>query len=332
MAATSFGSQFASRMVVSNAADGTYEPGAVVDTGALTIHPAAHALHYGSSCFEGMKAHKGADGVVRIFRLDAHVARMRRSAELLLLPVPDADVLADAITKAVAANLDAVPDAPGALYLRPVLLGMDPNIGAAASPSRSALLYVLASPVGDYFDSSRTLTVAVETELPRTTPQFGQIKTGANYAMALGVTRRAAAEYGADQVLFAPDGDIQETGAANFLMIDGDTVVTRALDTSFLHGVTRDSLLTLARHRGLAVEERHLSVDELAGKVAEAEAALAGTAAVLAPIGALVIKGEKVQVRDGAAGPHTLALRAALLAIQRAEAPDEFGWTTPVEA
>lgn len=330
MAATSFGSQFASHMVVSNAVDGTYEPGVVVDTGALSIHPAAHALHYGSSCFEGMKAHKGTDGVVRIFRLDAHVARMRRSAELLMLPVPAADVLTDAITKAVAANLDAVPDAPGALYLRPVLLGMDPNIGAAASPSRSALLYVLASPVGDYFDSSRTLTVAVETDLPRTTPQFGQIKTGANYAMALGVTRQAAADHGADQVLFAPDGDIQETGAANFLMIDGDTVVTRALDTSFLHGVTRDSLLALARHRGLSVEERHLSVDELAGKLATAEAALAGTAAVLAPIGTIVIKGEKLRVRDGAAGPHTLALRSALLAIQRAEAPDEFAWTTPV--
>jgi branched-chain amino acid aminotransferase len=172
--------------------------------------------------------------------------------------------------------------------------------------------------------------VAVETELPRTTPQFGQIKTGANYAMALGVTRRAAADHGADQVLFAPDGDIQETGAANFLMIDGDTVITRGLDSTFLHGITRDSLLQLARHRGLGVEERHVTVDELAGKVDQAEAALAGTAAVLAPVGRLVIKGAQVQVRDGTPGPHTVALRDALLAIQRAEAPDEFGWTTPI--
>lgn len=331
MAATSFGSQFASRMVTSHAADGTFGAVRVGQTGPLDIHPAAHALHYGSSCFEGLKAHKGADGVVRIFRRDAHVARMRRSAELLLLPVPPAELLAEAITTAVAANLDAVPDAPGALYLRPVLLGMDPNIGAAASPSTSALLYVLASPVGDYFDSTRTLTVAVETELPRTTPQFGQIKTGANYAMALGVTRRAAAEHGADQVLFAPGGDIQETGAANFLMIDEDTVVTRGLDSTFLHGVTRDSLLVLARDRGLAVEERHISVDELAGKVATAEAALAGTAAVLAPIGTLVIKGEQVAVRDGRPGPQALALRERLLAVQRAEVEDRWGWTTPVD-
>ncbi|CAN5454850.1 branched-chain-amino-acid transaminase [soil metagenome] len=329
--ATSFGSQFAKQMVISTTTEGSYAPASVVPTGPLQIDPAAHALHYGSSCFEGLKAHKGADGVVRMFRLDAHVARMRRSAELLMLPVPAADVLTDAITKAVVANLDAVPDAPGALYLRPVLLGMDPNIGAAASPSSSAMLYVLASPVGDYFDSSRTLTVAVETELPRTTPQFGQIKTGANYAMSLGVTRKAAAEHGADQVLFAPGGDIQETGAANFIMIDGDTVVTRALDSSFLHGVTRDSLLTLATHTGLTVEERDLHVDELAGKADEAEAALAGTAAVLAPIGTLIVKGQRVQVRDGRPGPQSSALREALLAIQRGQATDQWGWTTPVE-
>lgn len=328
--ATSFGSQFAPKMVVSTGDAEGYEPASVIDMAPLQLSPAAHALHYGSSCFEGMKAHKGTDGTVRIFRLDAHVARMRRSAELLMLPVPPADLLAGMITDAVAANLDSVPDAPGALYLRPVLLGTDPNIGAAASPSGSALLYVLASPVGDYFDSAKTLTVVVETELPRTTPQFGQIKTGANYAMALGVTRKAVAEHGADQVLFAPGGLIQETGAANFLMIDGDTVVTRALDTSFLHGVTRDSLLALAGHTGLRVEERHIAVDELAGKAVQVEAALSGTAAVLAPIGVLVIKGDRVTVGEGKPGPHTIALREALLAIQRGQSADEWGWTTPV--
>lgn len=330
MMATSFGSSFASTMGRSEFTDGAYQPAALVDTGPLSLSPAAHALHYGSSCFEGLKALKGVDGVVRIFRLDAHVQRLRRSAEMLYLPVPDEELVADLITDVVTANLTEVPDAPGALYLRPVLIGTEPNIGAAARPSETALLYVLASPVGDYFDSSRTLTVAVETELPRTTPQFGQIKTGANYAMALGVTRHAAADHDADQVLFAPGGEIQETGAANFLMIDGDTVVTRALDASFLHGITRDSALVLARAKGLAVEERSLTVDELAGKVDTAEAVLSGTAAVLAPIGTLVIDGKPVQVRDAAVGPHTADLRQSLLAIQRAQAEDRWGWTTPV--
>lgn len=328
--ATSFGSTFAQKMGRSAFADGAYEAPLVVDTGPLSLSPAAHALHYGSACFEGLKAHRGSDGVVRIFRLEAHVQRMRRSAEMLYLPVPEEMMLAGLITDVVASNLDEVPDAPGALYLRPVLIGTEPNIGAAARPSETALLYVLASPVGDYFDSSRTLTVAVETELPRTTPQFGQIKTGANYAMALGVTRQAAEEHGADQVLFAPDGEIQETGAANFLMIDSDTVVTRALDASFLHGITRDSVLELARSKGLQVEERSLTVDELAGKIDTAEAVLSGTAAVLAPIGTLIIDGKPVQVRDGAVGPHTADLRESLLAIQRGEEDDGWGWTTPV--
>lgn len=330
--ATSFGSTFARTMLTATAEGGSYGTPQAQDVAPLQLSPAAHALHYGSSCFEGLKAHKGADGTVRIFRLDAHVARMRRSAEKLFLPVPDADLLAGMITQAVRANLEEVPDAPGALYLRPVILGTEPNIGAAARPSSTALLYVLASPVGDYFDSSRTLTVAVETELPRTTPQFGEIKTGANYAMALGVTRRYAAEHGTDQVLFAPGGHIQETGAANFLMIDGDVVVTRALDPSFLHGITRDSVLAIARDRGLAVEERDVTVDELAGKVDTCEAVLSGTAAVLAPIGTLVIDGKPVQVGDGTMGPRTAELREALLAVQRGQAEDTHGWTTPVTA
>jgi branched-chain amino acid aminotransferase len=330
--ATSFGSALADTMLTATSEDGSWGEPQAVPVGPLPLSPAAHALHYGSSCFEGLKAHKGADGVVRLFRADAHVARMGRSAEKLSLPVPPADLLAGMIAEAVRRNLDAVPDAPGALYLRPVLLGTEPNIGAAARPSSTALLYVLASPVGDYFDTSRTLTVAVETELPRTTPQFGEIKTGANYAMALGVTRRHADEHGADQVLFAPGGEIQETGAANFLVIDGDAVVTRGLDPSFLHGVTRDSVLQLARDRGLDVQERTLTVDELAGRVDSCEAVLSGTAAVLAPIGTLVIDGKPVQVRDGAMGPRTAELREALLAVQRGQAEDPHGWTTPVEA
>ena len=330
--ATSFGSVFAPTMGRVVYADGAFGPPELVPFGPLELSPAAHALHYGSACFEGLKAHKGVDDVVRTFRLDAHVARMRTSAELLCLPGPDEGMLTQLITDVVATNLGETPDPPGALYLRPALFGTEPNIGAAARPAEEVLLLVMASPVGDYFDSSKTLTVAVETDLPRTTPQFGRIKTGANYAMALGVTRRAIAEHGADQVLFAPDGSIQETGAANFLMIDGDTVVTRGLDDSFLHGVTRASVLELARAKGLDVEEREVSVDELATKADTAEMVLSGTAAVLAPVGALVIDGKRVPVRDEQMGPRTADLRGTLLAIQRAQAEDPFGWTTPVHA
>ncbi len=325
-----FGTVAAARMVVAEATDGEFSAPRVQPTADFTLHPFAHCLHYGSTCFEGLKAHRGIDGAVRVFRLDRHVARMRRTAALVQLPVPPAELLEEMIVAAVEANLDEVPDAPGALYLRPMLLGTDPNIGAAASPSFGALLAVVASPVGDYFAGGvRPLTLLVETDVPRTTPQFGEAKAGANYLMALGVTRRARAEHGCDQVLFAPGGEVQETGAANFLLFDEQRVVTRALDSTFLHGVTRDSLLVMARDRGMTVEERTISVEELLAW--QGEAALAGTAAVLSGVGTLVHAGGRHTVGDGQVGPVTLALREALIAIQRGEAPDTHGWTRTVE-
>jgi branched-chain amino acid aminotransferase len=324
-AAPAFGTVPAPHMVVIDCVDGAFGDPVVQETAAFTIHPFAHVLHYGSACFEGLKAHRGHDGVVRLFRHESHVARLRRTAGLLCLPVPPADLLADAMRAAVVHNLDVTPESPGALYLRPILFGTEPNIGAAAAPSRHAKLVVLASPVGDYFGgAAKALKLFVETALPRTTPQFGEAKAGANYVMALGVTQQARADHGVDQVLFAPGGSVQETGAANFLLLDDASIVTRALDSSFLHGITRDSILTLGRDLGYRVEEREITVDELLRW--EGEAALAGTAAVLSGVGTLVHDGGQVTIGDGQVGPNTARLREALLAVQRAEAPDTHGW------
>jgi branched-chain amino acid aminotransferase len=330
-ATSAFGTVMASVMATCHVREGAFGPVEFGPVAPIAMHPAAHVLHYGSACFEGLKAHRGGDGVVRVFRLDRHVERMRTSAELLCLPVPDADLLSSVILEVIVANLDETPVAPGALYLRPVLIGTEPNIGAAATPSTDALLYIVASPVGDYFrGDGGGLRLAIETELPRTTPQFGRAKSGANYAMALGVTRRARAEHGVDQVLFAPGGDVQETGAANFLLIDDRRVITKALDGSFLHGVTRDSILSIARDLGYQVEERDLSVEEVLGWADHGEAALAGTAAVLAGVGALVHEGSEVTIGDGTPGPNTRRLREALVAVQRGEAADAHGWTREV--
>jgi branched-chain amino acid aminotransferase len=321
-------------MVVSRTVDGRYGAPTVAPLAELSIHPFAHGLHYGSSCIEGLKAHRGIDGVVRLFRPDDHLERLRRSAALVHLPVPDAVVLRDAVDQVVRANLEVVPPTPGALYVRPPLRGTDANVGAAATPSSDALLFVVASPVRDYFaGGERPLRVAIETRLPRTTPQFGEAKAGANYVRALEVVRRAAADLGADQVLFAPDGDVQETGASNFLLLDDERIVTKALDGTFLHGVTRDAVLTLGRELGYRVEERDVHVDELLAWARRGgEAALSGTAAVLSGVGTLVHDGEEVVVGDGQLGPTTARLRSALLAVQRGEAPDRHGWMAPVEA
>lgn len=332
--APAFGATFIERMAVAEFTGDAWSRARLDPVAPLALHPAAHVLHYGSACFEGLKAHRGVDDVVRVFRLDRHVARMQRSAEVLVLPVPPAELLTAMITDTVRSGLDDVPEPPGSLYLRPILIGVDPNIGSAAQPSDDALLYVLASPVGDYFAGGlRALVVAVSGQ-PRTTPQFGVVKTGANYAMALGTTRRANHELGADQVLFAPDGRVEETGASNFVLVDGERLITPALTDAFLHGVTRDSLLHVAADLGYEVEERTLTLDELvawAGRP-DAEAALSGTAAALSPVGQLVVDGERIDVGSGDVGPHTVRLRDALREVQTGVRPDPGGWLTEVRA
>ncbi len=332
--APAFGSVFAPTMAVARAVDGEFGEAEVVPVEDIRLHPAAHVLHYCSACFEGLKAHRGSDDVVRIFRGARHVERMRQSATVLNLPVPPAELLHGMLRTIVAANLDQVPEQPGSLYLRPTLIGTLPNIGAAASPSTEALLYVLPSPVGDYFAGGvRPLSLLVEEDLPRSTPQFGQVKSGANYAMALGPTLAAKADHGVDQVLFAPDGKVTETGAANLILLDGDRVVTPELDGSLLPGVTRDSILQLARDSGRKVEEKHMEIgDVVAWAESGGEAALSGTAAVLAPVGTLLwADGRELVFADGGVGDNVLELRDALTALHRGEAEDTHGWLEVVE-
>jgi branched-chain amino acid aminotransferase len=326
-----FGTVFVPTMTLATWEGGAWSTPELVPVGPLPMHPATHVLHYGSACFEGLKAHRGDDGVVRLFRAPAHVARMQESARLLHLPEPGTERLQAMIERAVADNVAHVPDAPGSLYVRPTLIGTEHNIGAAGVPSKQAMLYVLCSPVGDYFSGGvRPLKIAIETDSPRTTPGFGKVKCGANYVMALGITLHAKHTLGVDQVLFAPGGDVQETGASNFLLIDEGRVLTKGLDDSFLHGVTRDSVLTLARDLGYKVEERDLSVDEVLAWCKHGEAALSGTAAVLSPVGTLVYQGQSIPVGDGGIGPHTMRLRKALSDLQLGRAPDPYGWTQAV--
>jgi branched-chain amino acid aminotransferase len=314
-------------------AAGTWSEPGMEPVAPIPMHPASHVLHYGSACFEGLKAHRGVDGRVRIFRLDRHVTRLRSSAERLCLPVPDATLMTEMVVETVRNNLDLVPETPGSLYIRPTLVGTAPNIGAAGSPSTEAMLFILTSPVGEYFAGGiRPLRIALETARPRTTPQFGSVKTGANYAMALGVTMEARAKHAVAQVLFAPGDVLQETGASNVLLLRDGLVVTPAVDGTFLEGVTRSSVLTLAADRGLRVDERVVTKQDLVEWCHDGEVALAGTAAVLAPVGTLIVEGDEVTVGDGEVGGTTLALRQALIDVQVARAADIHGWTLEVRS
>ena len=322
-----FGTLLTSHMAVATYQDGRWSPSEIKPVAPIEISPAAHVLHYSSTCFEGFKAFRRADGSIHIFRMDKHIQRMRQSARQLVLPEPDAAQLADMVRAVINRCRDAVPEAPGALYLRPILFGTTANIGAASIPASEASLIVLASPVWDYFaGGAKPLRILVDDENTRSTAQMGMVKTGGNYAAALGPTLAARAKYKIDQVLFCPGGQVQETGASNFVLIREGELLTRSLDTTFLHGVTRDSLLMLARDLGYKVSERAFEVQEMLDWVKTGEATLTGTAAVLAGVGTLIYRGTEHRVATGEVGPLTTSLRAQLVAIQRGEALDRHGW------
>jgi len=325
-----FGTVLASQMAVTSWKDGRWSPHEFRRYGPIELSPAIHAIHYGSACFEGFKAYRWVDGSVNVFRMDRHIARLQNSADCLRLPRPDTTQLAAMVTGVIDRVRGEVPESPGALYLRPTLFGTGASIGGATLPATEAMLIVLASPVWDYFaGGEKPLRIFVEEKLTRTSTLMGQVKAAGNYAAALGPTLAARDQYQSDQVLFCPGGSVQETGAANFLLIREGKILTRSLDTTFLHGITRDSLLAIAPQLGFAVEERQFAVDEMLAWVKDGEAALCGTAAVLSGVGTLVREGgQAIPVGGGDVGPHTRRLRKALVSMQRGEIPTPAGWIT----
>ncbi|NLJ91732.1 MAG: branched-chain amino acid aminotransferase [Aeromonadales bacterium] len=329
---SAFGSVFAPQMSLARYEQGAWSPAKIVSADSISLHPGAHVLHYSSTCFEGLKAFKHQDGSVNIFRMAQNVERLIQSSELLALPAIHADQVQQMIVDIVKKYADEVPLPPGSMYIRPTHIGTEACIGKAAAPSTTSLLYILLSPVGDYFaGGSKPLRLLLADET-RCAAHMGVVKSGGNYASALQPILKAQQAVQADQVLFCPAGDVQETGAANFILIDGNELITKSLDSSFLHGITRDSILTLARDRGMTVSERALSVEELLERSQNpgAEAALSGTAAVLTSVGTLIHEGKEYTVGNGQAGPITNALRQALNDIQWGKAPDIHGWLTKV--
>ena len=301
-----FGSVFHAQMPVIAYKDGKWQPTEWQTSADLTLAPGAHALHYGSECFEGLKAFRQADGKIVLFRPTANIARMQQSADILHLPRPETEAYLNALIELVKRAADEIPDAPAALYLRPTLIGTDPVIGKAGSPVK----------------------ILVETEHIRCAPHMGRVKCGGNYASAMPWVLKAKADYGASQVLFCPNGDVQETGASNFILIKGNEIITKPLTDEFLHGVTRDSVLTVAKDLGYTVSERNFTVNELKAAVEEgAEAILTGTAAVISPVTSFVIDGKEIEVKSQERG---YALRKALTDIQYGLAEDKYGWLVEV--
>ncbi len=324
-----FGSIFSDSMAVCDFDGNEYTYKGVEPFAPFEVHPGAHTLHYSSNCFEGLKAHRQQDGSIKIFRLSDHAQRFCQSIAHLNVTAPPAELVENIIADTVAANADDTPTQPGSLYVRPVFFGTLPIIGAASAPTANAKICVMTSPVGDYFKGGiLPLSLYVEQNMQRTTSSFGMVKGGANYALALGPTLVAKQTHGVDQVLFANNNDVTETGAANFFLVDDKTLITRHLDESFLHGITRASIITLAQELGYEVQERTITIAEL--KNWQGEAFLSGTAAVIAPVCKLIFDDETVDYSGGKPGHNTLKLRQALTSIQAGLAKDNHGWLTPI--
>jgi branched-chain amino acid aminotransferase len=312
-----FGKAFTTKMVVSNYQNDQWSAPEVKPLQPFSMHPGSHVLHYSSTCFEGLKAYRWADGTINLFRYKDNIKRLRNSAASLCLPIPSEELLEQAIISAVKAVEQEIPDLPGALYIRPTLIGTELNIGAAGRGSHEALLYILTSPVGDYFSGGmRPLKLLIDDENMRSTPKFGQVKTGGNYAASLGSVTKARAEFGADQVLFCPGGQVQETGAANFILIKGQQIITKKLDGSILPGITRDSIIQIAREQGFEIKEIDFTVQELISWLPASEAFLSGTAAVISPVGAVIYQGQEYLVGDGKIGEQSMKLKSILVDIQ----------------
>lgn len=296
----------------------------------INLHISATALHYGQEAFEGMKAYRGKDGKVRLFRWEENWQRLQNSANgILMQPVPK-DVFYASIVKAVKLNEKFIPPygTGASLYIRPFLFGSGPQVGV--KPATEYLFVVFVTPVGPYFkEGFNPVKIAIERTSDRAAPLgTGNIKVGGNYAASLkGVKHAHDLGYGSPMYLDAKEKKyIDEIGAANFFGIKDNTYITPKSD-SILPSITNKSIVELAVSLGLKVERRPVAIDELDSFE---EVGACGTAAIISPIGEIMdVENNKVYsyCKDGKPGPISTKIYNKLVGIQYGEEEDVFGWT-----
>lgn len=300
------------------------------------LDPAASVLHYAQEIFEGLKAYRTAGGDIALFRAQANAERFNASADRLAMPELPTDLFLEAIEELVRIDRDWVPSGEGSLYLRPFMFADEPFLGVR--PANSYIFCVIACPVGPYFKGgAKPLKLFVSENYTRAAPGgTGAAKCGGNYAASL-VAQAEASAQGCDQVIFLDAAEhrwIEELGGMNiFFVFEDGRIVTPPLGGTILPGITRNSLITLAREQGLTVEERPYSLDEwradaASGKLTEAFAC--GTAAVVASIGEVVAASGNFVIPGAAAGQVTTKLKTLLTGLQRGEPGDPAGWVHAV--
>ena len=314
------------------AIDGEWTMGSVEPYGNLSLHPSAAVLNYGQGIFEGMKAFRteGSDEV-QIFRPDQNAARFAEGAGRMSMPPVPADVFVDAVKKCVSANREWVPPTgKGSLYLRPLLIGTGPILGLGPAPSYTFLVY--CSPVASYFKGGKMapIDLVVEETYHRAAPGgTGSTKCIGNYSPVLKVQLQAKKEGFSDVIYLDAVNNtyIEEVSSCNFFVVNGDVIATPKLGGSILPGITRKSIIDLARAKGFTVEERDVSVDEV---LAAEECFCTGTAVVVVPVGSVTHRGEKTVFQEGGIGPVGQSLYDELTGLQSGKVEDTLGWLEKV--
>ncbi len=327
--ALEFGKYIADHMLVCDFNHGQWQTPEIVPYADIVLSPSALALHYGQTVFEGMKAFRTASGEINIFRIEKHYERFVRSLERMCMqPVPRA-VFEDGITQLVKLDEQWVPSERGsALYLRPFMFASEARFGVKISDEYKFMIF--SGPVPMLY--SRPVTVKVETHYTRAAKGgAGFAKCGGNYGVSYLPTKMAKEE-GYDQVLWTDSKEnkfIEESGTMNVMFVINDTLMTPPLSDSILDGVTRDSLLTIAKSMGFKTAEQPISIEDLKKAFANGsitEAFGAGTAAIISPISVIGIEGENYQLPPYSQSSIMNKLKDKLDNIRYGAEADPFGW------
>jgi branched-chain amino acid aminotransferase len=327
-----FGEVFAPLMLMMKYEDCKWGKPIIEPYGPLSIYPACAVLHYSQQIFEGLKAHALDDGKVAIFRPDQYAKRFNESADRMGIPGIETDLLVHLILEYAKSVKDWAPKQHGAsLYIRPLLYGTDNFLGLRKSMTYQFI--IMSSPVGSYFKSGlQPIRVWVEREYVRAVRGgTGSAKTGGNYAGALKASV-IAKDRGYDQVIWLDAVEkkwVEELGGMNVFFVVNDRLITSPLTGSILPGVTRASILEIAKNMGVRAEERLFAIDELLEAITKGdctEGFACGTAAVITPIGFIVDAGKEYRIRNGKSGEITRDLYNALTDIQYGKIEPPKGW------
>lgn len=324
-----FGKVYSDHMFMADYRDGEWKNLRIVPYGHMSVSPATPAIHYGQSIFEGMKAYHSASGEALVFRPEDNLKRLNISAERMCMPTLPEELFMESLSMLIDVDRQWIPSSEGSsLYIRPFMFSADEYIGIR--PSLDFTFMIILSPVGAYY--STPVKVKIETHYTRAVQGgTGYAKAGGNYGGAI-YPAKLAQDQGYHQLIWTDGKEhkfIEESGTMNVMFVIGDTLVTPALSDSILAGITRDSVLTLARSWGMKVEERKISVNELvegleSGKVKEAFGV--GTAATIAHIELIGHEGKDYQLPAVEKREFSNKVYKELEGMKRGNRPDPFGW------